>query len=363
MALHKNRLGFGRGSVALLLLGVLLGGCAAVGPTTIARDRVDYLQSISESWKRQVLLNLVKLRYSEAPVFLDVASIISSYELYGEMSAQAQAAPQNRAGDSFLGIGAGGRFTDRPTITYSPLQGDKFARSLMTPLPVSGILLLIQGGYPVDVVLQVSVNTINGLPNATGGLFERAGAPQFFELSRLLREAQRDGDLGFETRALAGRQNLTMSFRAPDAVSRKRIERIATLLGSRPDAREFSVSYGSFPESDRDIALQTRSMLQMLSNLAATVEVPAQDVAEGRAYAIHREGDRGSEAPRRLTVRNGPEAPADAYVAVRYRDRYFWIDDRDSGSKAMLSFVMLMFSLTESGASAPAAPLITVPTR
>ncbi len=63
-------------AVVLLLLAGLT-GCASIGPATVARDRFDYITAISDSWKAQMLLNLVKLRYGDAPVFLDVASVIT----------------------------------------------------------------------------------------------------------------------------------------------------------------------------------------------------------------------------------------------------------------------------------------------
>jgi hypothetical protein len=66
--------------------------------------------------------------------------------------------------------------------------------------------------------------------------------------------------------------------------------------------------------------------------------------------------------PRLITVRQGPTRPDDAFVAVQYRGRWFWIEDRDAQSKAILSVLMLMFSLTESP-QAQSAPLITIPAR
>ena len=54
-------------------------GCVSMGPWTVSRDRFDYAAAISESWKSQTLLNLVKIRYADAPVFLDVASVIRLY--------------------------------------------------------------------------------------------------------------------------------------------------------------------------------------------------------------------------------------------------------------------------------------------
>jgi hypothetical protein len=67
--------------------------------------------------------------------------------------------------------------------------------------------------------------------------------------------------------------------------------------------------------------------------------------------------------PPLMRVHNSEEAPADAYVALRYRDSWFWIDDRDWRSKAVLNALMLMFSLTETGAQQSAAPVVTIPAR
>lgn len=76
-----------RRALALVLVMALAAGCASVGPATIARDRVDYDQAITASWKRSMLLNMVKLRYADTPMFLDVASIINSYTLEGQVNA------------------------------------------------------------------------------------------------------------------------------------------------------------------------------------------------------------------------------------------------------------------------------------
>ena len=70
--------------LALALFALALAGCASLGPTTVARDRFDYVEAISDSWKRQMMLNLVKVRYADAPVFLDITSVISSYEFHGQ---------------------------------------------------------------------------------------------------------------------------------------------------------------------------------------------------------------------------------------------------------------------------------------
>jgi hypothetical protein len=72
---------------AVLMALLLVAGCSGIGPETVTRDRFDYSSTVAESWKSQILLNLVKLRYGAPPVFLDVGQIISAYTLEGTLSA------------------------------------------------------------------------------------------------------------------------------------------------------------------------------------------------------------------------------------------------------------------------------------
>src|SRR5262249_13863466 len=127
-------------AVTLVAVAACLAGCASVGPPSIARDRFDYVESISSSWKSQMLLNLVKVRYGDVPVFLDVTSVINAYGFETQATLQGQVTPTGRAGDTFIGASGSGTYSDKPTITYAPLIGDKFAKSVMSPVPVSGIL-------------------------------------------------------------------------------------------------------------------------------------------------------------------------------------------------------------------------------
>jgi len=135
-------------SVFVLLF---LSGCAAMGPTTIVRDRFDYATAVADSWKRVMLLNIVKLRYGDTPVFLEVVSIINQYSLEGNLSAGASFSSgllKNSAR-----VDAGGKYTDRPTITYSPLTGRKFTRSLLQPIPPPHRAFIPRPGWLADEVL------------------------------------------------------------------------------------------------------------------------------------------------------------------------------------------------------------------
>jgi hypothetical protein len=145
-------------------------GCAGVGPHTVARDRFDYTTAISDSWKSQMLVNMVKMRYGDAPTFLDVASVINQYSVESQVDLRLSwADPVTSALTNTQTAGGAARYIDRPTITYSPLSGERFARSLMTPIPPASILSLIQANYPVDLVLRLCVHSVNGIRNRFGG--------------------------------------------------------------------------------------------------------------------------------------------------------------------------------------------------
>src|SRR5262245_21525896 len=255
--------------IMILLLLAGASGCASIGPATVARDRFDYIAAISESWKAQMLSNLVKLRYGDAPVFLDVASVINQYGIEGILGysgSWAQNAQVPWPYTALYNLFGQGRYAERPTITYSPLSGEKFARSLMTPIPPAAILNLIQGGYPVDLVLRLCVHSINGIYSRFGaGARARQADPEFYPLVENLRSVQQSGDLGLRVRK-TGDQTATLvvfSKKPNPAVDKARGE-VRTLLGLDPKAEEFNVVYGSVATNDKEVAILTRSMLEIL---------------------------------------------------------------------------------------------------
>jgi hypothetical protein len=73
-------------------LALSLTGCLhpTIGPKSIPRDRAAYGSGIGDSWKEQMLLNIVKMRYIDAPTFVGVGNIVVSYTLTQTASAGAQ---------------------------------------------------------------------------------------------------------------------------------------------------------------------------------------------------------------------------------------------------------------------------------
>jgi hypothetical protein len=351
----------------LLLLVCGIAGCASIGPGTVTRDRFDYTAAVSESWKSQMLLNLVKLRYGDTPVFLDVGQIISGYTLEGTLSAGGTIFSTSGVvpgvPDSSVSLGAQGRYTDRPTITYAPLVGERFARSLMTPLPPPAILSLIQAGYPVDAVLRLAVHEINGIRNRYGGdLRARLADPEFYALLRDLRRLQTAGGIGLRVQRTDRTEAILMTFRQHvDPATAEASLAVRQRLGLDPTAQEIRVVYGSIAANNKELAILTRSILEILIDLSSFISVPEAHVRERRVGPTH-EDEAGPEGPIRALIRigNAAERPGDAFAAVRYRGHWFAIDDHDMPSKRLFTFLMFLFTLVETGGK-EGAPIVTIP--
>ena len=57
---------------------------------------------------------------------------------------------------------------------------------------------------------------------------------------------------------------------------------VRKMLGLDPQASEFNVVYGAIPRDDKEIAILTRSLLEVIIDLSADIEVPAAHVEEKR---------------------------------------------------------------------------------
>jgi hypothetical protein len=352
-----------------LLLLIVLGqvGCVSIGPGTVTRDRFDYSSAVAESWKSQMLMNLVKLRYGDAPVFLDVGQIISGYTVEGTLSAIGTLFSTHGivpgVPDSSVGLGAQGRYTDRPTITYAPLVGERFARAMMTPLPPPAILSLIQAGYPVDGVLRLTVHEVNGLRNRYGGdLRVRPADPAFYALLRHLRRIQTAGGIGLRVQRTDRGETILMTLRQQvDAAAAEAILAVQQLLGLDPAAQDIRVVYGSIAENDKELAILSRSILEILVDLSSLISVPEAHVLERRVGATPID-EADAEGPLKPLIRIGSSAerPGDAFAVVRYRGHWFAIDDHDLPSKRLFTFLMFLFTLVETS-SKEGAPIVTIP--
>ncbi len=235
----------------------------------------------------------------------------------------------------------------------------------MTPVPPRAVLLMMHTGWPADIVLPLTVEAINGLrARRYVGVQQRIGDEGYYRVVELFRTIQHAGGLGVRIKKRKGEEDatvLTLHRKNVPAEIAAAQDELADILGIRSGAQEYTVVFAETARNDTELAMLTRSTLSIMVELAGQVTVPPQHVAEGRTFLSLVDTDNAGDGERRLIdIRSSEYKPEDAFVAARYRDQWFWIDDRDFRSKRTFAFLMLLFSLTESGGKGT-LPVVTIP--
>jgi hypothetical protein len=215
-------------------------------------------------------------------------------------------------------------------------------------------------------VLRLAVHAVNSLHNRFGGdLHARPADPEFYLLLERLRRIQLSGAIGMRVhRVDHAEAAVTLTFRPKvDPSVEADVLAVRQMLGLEPGSREFQVVYGSVAANDKQIAMLSRSILEILVDVSSSITVPEAHVADRRVTATA-EPEVGPSGPIRSLIRIGssPERPAEAFLAVPYRGYWFWIDDRDIPSKRLFGFLMFIFTLVETGGK-EGAPVLTIPTQ
>jgi len=288
----------------------------------VRNDRFDYTAAIGDSWKQQTLLNIVKLRYMDQPVFLDVASVVAGYSLQTGVSVGGVF--PSGGGADVGSVGGQAIYTERPTITYVPLTGEAFLRGLITPIDPKNIFFMLQSGYAADFVLGLTVESLNGLRNrsSAGGIIREAD-PEFVRALGLLRDVQAAGAFGMRVEEDKDKGRTAVVFFKRDDVSAETAEKAAEarrLLKLPADQTKFSLIYSPVKGLDNELAVNSRSMLQIMGAFASYMDVPEAHVKDGSATP----GLQGPEHGTGVRIHSGTDKPADWLDDPSHRG-----DDRD----------------------------------
>lgn len=336
----------------------LTAGCTSFGPEVVERDNFDYADAMREAWKEQMLFNMVGLRYAEPPQFLRVTSVINQYSLDGRLTAATP--PYSGSGPAAPPLSATAGYADRPTITYAPMTGADFTRSVMTPIPPSTIMSMIQAGWPAESVLRLGVRAINGV-YAADLLGRPSSRAEYYEMVLLIQKLQTSGNLAFRVRKTASGDVTLLIVRRPATKDLEfTVARLGEILGLDPNVNQYRLVFGHQSRGGDEIAILSKSILEMLLDLSMWIDVPPEHVESGRTTPSPEttlEEDLGFD--RMITVHSSSEKPDESYAAVEYHNLWFWIDETDYASKKTLAFMQLLFSLAESGTS-PEVPTVTV---
>lgn len=341
----------------------MVAGCTHLGPKTVAVDRADYSAAIAESWKQQTLLNIVKLRYMDLPVFVDVSSIVAGYSLQTGVSVGGTASSGGAVQGNFATAGGQAVYTDRPTITYVPMTGDKFLHALITPIEPKNIFFMLQAGYQADFILGLTVESLNGVRNRSVRADAlREADPEFIRALQLLREVQAAGAVGLRVETDKAKEQTTVLFFRSDDINPDVTEKTAEirrLLRLPAGETRFTLTYSPGRGAAGELAVGSRSMLQIMSTFASYVDVPEPDLQNHSALPGLNNAA-STSVPQVVRVHSGKDRPATAFAAVHYRDEWFWIDDGDWQTKRALTAVMFFFTLGESAGSEK-LPVVTIP--
>lgn len=405
-------------ALGLSVVGANLAGCQ-LGPSTLKLSNAQYSDAMRVAESEQLLVNLVRMRYRDVPLFLGVSSISTQFQfqqsggITGSFVENVGAAGA-KTPDSF-GFSAGVAYSERPTITFAVLGGQTFQRNMLKPISVAALSLLAESGWRGDRVLRLTVEELNGLENAP-----RASGPtpsqapdfrRFFEATSLINSLSLDRllDFEFETRkkristplpissigggdlvnaAKAGAEFkttedgqqveltkeervLVMRFRPPAADSAD-AHRLRKLLRLSPGQTGFDLVEAEENEVRRSepeqrfsaLVVDTRSLTGILYYLSNGVRAPAAHENAGLVTrTVDAQGndfDWSDVLDDLFMVRSSTRKPSNAAVSVRHRGYWFYIRDDDETSKSTFLLLNQIFAL-QAGGVEKTKPVLTLP--
>jgi hypothetical protein len=373
-----------------------------------------YNEVVRDTNDEQLLINIVRLRYADSPVFIDLPNITSQFEMAGRSNYLGGYGNQT-PGRASLGFGELS-LRDTPTLSYHPREGREIAKALLSPL-ASDILIVVNAGANIEQLLLFAMNDINDVPNAPGATVlipeaaddnseylrgirivaslrardatelafatdeEPEGAsdpiPRVAVQGRDLLSAAQDGHV-YRTKG-EGQMTVFKRERAlylrvrPAYVNSPEMQEVARIFKLTPGLSLYKIQSELSDEAKRElpgalgsdtININMRSVLQIMTFLSKGVCVPDEHVLSGLApMTLDAEGqayDWTRVTAGNFVVHAQKHRPRAAEVAVRYRGYWFYIAPDDVKSRAALAILEIVFALQESDVRT-AGPLLTLP--
>lgn len=393
--------------------GSALSGC--VGPNAVRYTRIRYNEVVRDTNDEQLLINIVRLRYADSPVFIDLPNITSQFEMSGAAGYLGGYGNQFKGGTTSLGNGSM-TLRDTPTLSYHPREGREIAKALLTPI-TGELFSVVNAGADIEQLLLLTTNDINDVPNAPRSttLTPKVADDNtlFLHGIRLLASLRaRDGtELAFGTNeetdgasdpipesAIGGRDllnaardgyvyrtkgqgRMTLLKREKDLVLKIRprfvhspeMAEVARIFRLVPGQKMYKIKSELTEEANErnynaeesdTIYMNLRSVLQIMTFLSKGVCVPEEHVIAGVAPVTPGPDgevfDWTQVTAGHFTVHSQKHRPRNAEVAVYYRGYWYYIASDDVKSRAALSILEVFFALQESDGKS-AGPLLTLP--
>ena len=350
-----------------ILFFFILTSCSHLGPDFMEGNRNEYNKVLANTNDEEVLLNLVRRRYADSIAILEVNSVSTSLEWKKSAGISAKLFDGD-LDDNNLGLSSDGSYSEKPTITYLPLNGADYVKNILTPVEINTILLLTRSGWAADRVFSLTVNKINGINNAS----EASGptpsiAPQYQEFRQVAEQLkklqQKDSfTLGYTL------ENDSSKFGFLIKLSRRDNAEVIKFL----DLIQVDTANNIIPittnyndQANRQaIEINVRSLAGIPFFLSHGVVVPKDDLVNGRVQITKTNSgdifDWNNVLSDLFTVYSSKEKPKNASVAVQYRGHWFFIKDNDMQSKYTL-MLLNQISALQSGTVEKVGPVLTIP--
>src|SRR5215475_8790660 len=158
--------------------GRFLGPRATLGPGTIVRGRQLYSEVISDTNNQQTLELIIRARYGEPWGLLSVATVTANVRTTALANSQFGVGPTANYQGNLVPLSLGLAYEEKPTIAYSPVQGERYAKNILSPIGLDMLVLLVSMEHPPHELIPILVKQVNGLQNPMYGSSQTGAAFQ-----------------------------------------------------------------------------------------------------------------------------------------------------------------------------------------
>ena len=358
------------------LAALILGGCQTtkVGPKALRSFQGAYNEVITMNTDEQLLQNIVRLRYRDNPVFVEVNDITQSNGVDNSGDSTLDKTFVGADAGKYVGKGIGKlglASKNSSTIKFSQLKGKDFVNKLMTPIQRPIVLSMMESGWRPERVFNLCVERVNNLYNAqtAGGPTPRF-APDykpFYQWTDLLTRLYRSHVIDLGEKPDTNFSDLYLVIHPKPGYERE-ISKFKELAGLKSSESWFKFKDNFADMSSTKLVLRCRTLLAMLFFLSQGVDVPEKEKLAGLVTTT--KNPDGSNfnwsdiSNRLLNVRFSESSkkmrPEGAYVSCRYRGKWFYISDNDAESKATFLMISQIFALQSAASYKPTSPTLVL---
>ncbi|PCI93126.1 hypothetical protein COB11_05870 [Candidatus Aerophobetes bacterium] len=262
-----------------------------------------------------------------------------------------------------------------------------FATQLMRPIDILTIQHLIISGWDVDRVFKLTIQSfddVHNAPNAAGPIPDRVPEfEDFFEMTHIMREFQLRGALHIgssvvkvnngsgdytdkkDEESLSDFKHKFNSMRLIFPSDEKDSKKLADLLvGTKRSGKRYVLDIDLGFNKDAEMGLMPRSVLGCMYYLSLGIIPPIQDISMGNIPLVKDKDGKIYNWQELLgglfTVSSSQSYPSNPFVAVKYRDHWYYIDNNDICTKRTFVLLQQLYSLQSSEAKT-LPTLLTIP--